>query len=204
MTRTLVYLAAVAALIGSVVSLGSAVSAHPVQHSGKKLSVVGYSTPGPVYGSQTTPGTLEYAFARTKAGAGTTFTNSFGASDTQSQLVASGLPADFVNFSYTTNVDSLVAKKLVPLSWYKNKYQGFVTDSVVAFGVRPGNPKHVKGWQSLTASGVRIVTPSTTASGSAKWNILGAYGYGSNGGQKRSSGTSYLRKLFKNIVSQPT
>src|SRR5579872_4485153 len=75
----------------------------------KTLVVVGYSTPGLVYGSQSTKGTLEYAFVHTAAGRGVTFTNSFGASDSQSQLVASGLRADVVNFSYEPNVSSLVA-----------------------------------------------------------------------------------------------
>jgi sulfate transport system substrate-binding protein len=189
--------------VGSAFAASSFASARP-DASSKTLDVVGYSTPGPVYGSATTPGTLEYAFAHTKAGKGVTFNNSFGPSDSQAQLVENGLPADVVNFSYAVNIQSLVAKKLVPKTWAQTPYHGDVTDSVVAFGVRPGNPKHIKNWNDLVKSGVGVVTPSTTASGSAKWNILGAYGAASDVGKHKNAGLSYLRKLFKNIKSQPT
>ena len=43
--------------------------------------------------------------------------------------------------------------------------------------VRPGNPKSITGWDDLIKDGVGIVTPNPGSSGSARWNILAAYGH---------------------------
>ena len=43
--------------------------------------------------------------------------------------------------------------------------------------VRKGNPKNIKGWDDLIKHGVEIVTPNPGSSGSARWNILAAYGH---------------------------
>jgi hypothetical protein len=58
---------------------------------------------------------------------------SFGASGDQSIAVSNGLPADIVAFSLEPDIGRLVGKGLVAKNWYKNKYHGFVTDSVVVF-----------------------------------------------------------------------
>lgn len=118
--------------------------------------------------------------------------------------MANGLPADVVNFSYAPNIQSLVADKLVPKSWDQNQYHGNITDSVVAFGVRPGNPKHIKTWADLTKKGVQVLTPNPQASGGAKWNLLAAYGAQIFTGHSKSQGINYLKRLFKNITVQDT
>ena len=43
--------------------------------------------------------------------------------------------------------------------------------------VRKGNPKNIKGWDDLVKPGVKISRPNPASSGSAKWNILAAYGH---------------------------
>ena len=72
------------------------------------VSVVGYSIVKSVFTK------LETAFEATPAGAGVTFSNSFGASDTQTNNVANGQAADLVNLSYTPNIDQLVTAGKVP------------------------------------------------------------------------------------------
>ena len=51
-----------------------------------------------------------------------------------------------------------------------------VTDSVVVFVVRDGNPKNIRTWNDLIKPGVEIVTPNPFTSGGARWNIMAAYG----------------------------
>ena len=118
-----------------------------------------------------------------------------------------GQHADVVNFSYVPNMTLLQANHLVPNNWAKNASHGIVTDSVVAFGVRPGNPKNIKTWADLLKNGVGVDTPDTALSGSAKWNILAAYyaKYLTTSGKaskKNAKALAYLRSLFKNIVDQ--
>src|SRR5947209_19199472 len=87
-----------------------------------------------------------------------------------------GLHADIVNLSLTPDVLLLVHRGMVNANWYKNKYHGFVTDSIVTFAVRPGNPKHIKTWSDLLKPGVDVVTPNPFTSGGARWNVMAAYG----------------------------
>ena len=95
--------------------------------------------------------------------------------DDQAKAVAAG-QADLVFLSTGDDVNLLVDAGLVNQNWDQQAYNGIVADTVVVFAVRDGNPKHIKGWDDLIKPGVQIVTPNPFSSGSAKWNILAAYG----------------------------
>jgi sulfate transport system substrate-binding protein len=70
--------------------------------------------------------------------------------------------------------------------------------------VRNGNPKHIKGWNDLIRPGVQVLTPNPFSSGSAKWNILAAYGAQRRLGKTDKQATAYVQELFKHVVSQDT
>src|SRR5579872_6307439 len=101
--------------------LGRTTVAAPAR-AGTTLSLVAYSTPQQAYGQ------LIPAFQATAAGKDVSFHESFGASGSQSQLVAQGLPADVVEFSLEPDMGRLVNAGIVSANWYKNAYHGFVTD----------------------------------------------------------------------------
>ena len=61
-----------------------------------------------------------------------------------------------------------------------------VTDSVVVFVVREGNPKHIKGWDDLIKPGVQVITPNPFTSGGARWNVMAAYGAALKAGKTRA------------------
>jgi len=86
----------------------------------------------------------------------------------------------------------------------RRPYGGIAADSVVAFVVRPGNPKHIHGWSDLVKPGVQVVTPNPFSSGSAKWNILAAYGAQRRLGKTDKQATAYVQELFKHVISQDT
>ena len=153
--------------------------------SGKKLSLVAYSTPQVAY-DQLIP-----AFQQTAAGRGVGFNESFGASGEQSRAVVAGLPADVVTFSLQPDVERLVKAGLVDGNWASNRYHGIVTKSVVTFIVRQGNPKHIHTWDDLVKPGVQVLTPNPFTSGAAKWNLLAAYG---------AKGLGYVRELITKHV----
>ena len=54
--------------------------------------------------------------------------------------------------------------------------------------MRPGNPKHIKTWADLVKSGVGVITPNVFSSGSAKWNIMAAYGAEVHQGKSPAAG----------------
>jgi sulfate transport system substrate-binding protein len=165
--------------------------------SSSTIRIVGYSTPAPAYAA------LEAAFQKTSAGKGISFSQSFDSSGTQSKLVASGHPADYVTFSTEPDMTRLVPK-FVSSDWNKNATKGIVTDSVVVLVVRKGNPKHITGWSDLTKPGIKIVTPDPASSGSAKWNLLAAYEQVLQNGGTPAQAQQYLAKFFQNVVSKPS
>ena len=82
--------------------------------------------------------------------------------------------------------------------------KGIVNDSVVVMIVRPGNPKHITGWDDLIKSGIKVVTPNPATSGSARWNIMAAYGAQLKEGKSPTQALDYVATLLeKNTVTQP-
>jgi sulfate transport system substrate-binding protein len=163
---------------------------------GGSLNLVAYSTPKEAYAA------LIPAFNKTPAGKGVSFTQSFGPSGDQARAVLAGLPADVVALSLAPDVDKLVAGKKVAAGWDKNASQGFVTNSVVVFAVRKGNPKNIKTWDDLIKPGVQVIEPNPFASGGARWNVMAAYGAQIEQGKSDAEATAYLSKLFHNVPVQ--
>ena len=161
------------------------------------LSLVAYSTPKDAYGK------IVPAFQATAAGKNVSFDQSYGASGDQARAVAAGLSADIVALSLAPDVSTLVKKGIVPNSWNQNLYHGMVTDSVVVFVVRDGNPKNIRTWADLTKSGVQVITPNPFTSGGARWNVMAAYGAERAQGKTDAQAIAYLKKLFKNVPVLP-
>jgi sulfate/thiosulfate transport system substrate-binding protein len=160
------------------------------------LTLVAYSTPQGAYEK------LIPAFQATPEGKGASFSQSFGPSGEQSRAVANGLHASVVSFSLEPDVTRLVKAGLVSSSWNQNATHGFVTESVAVIIVRKGNPKHITSWSDLVKPGVQVLTPNPFTSGSARWNIMAAYGAQINEGKTPAQAQAYLQQLFHNVVSQ--
>jgi sulfate transport system substrate-binding protein len=173
-------------------------SAAPQRSADAKLSLVAYSTPRTAYGA------LIPAFQKTPEGDGVSFTQSYGASGDQARAVKAGLDADIVALSLAPDVDELVQAGLVDAKWKKQAYKGMVTDSVVVFVVRDGNPKHIKSWNDLLRPGVEVITPNPFTSGGARWNVMAAYGAWRKQGKTDKQAQANLLKLWKNVVVQDT
>jgi sulfate transport system substrate-binding protein len=166
---------------------------------GSRLALVGYSTPKKAYDE------LTAAFAQTSTGKGVTFSQSFGPSGSQSRAVATGQPADVVAFSTTPDVTRLVKAGTVSSSWDTVGSKGIPSDSVAVLVVRKGNPKHITGWDDLVKPGIDVITPNPSTSGSARWNILAAYGAQLKEGKTPGQALAYVKTLLtKNVSVQPS
>jgi len=166
------------------------------RQSGTNLSLVAYSTPKPVMQK------LISRFGHTAAGQGVTFSQSYGPSGSQARAIAAGLPADVAFLSTGLDIDTIVGSGLVAKNWTKAPFGGIAADSVVSFVVRPGNPKHIHTWSDLLKPGVQVVTPNPFSSGSAKWNVLAAYGAARKSGMGDHKALQFVTKLFRNVVAQ--
>jgi sulfate transport system substrate-binding protein len=190
--------ASLLAVVALVAGCGSSSSGgSPSGSSGGKVNLVAYSTPQTVYAK------LIPAFQATAAGKGATFGQSFGASGTQAKAVIAGQPADVVEFSRSSDMDSLVSANLVAASWNANPYKGMITDSVATLIVRKGNPLHITTWDDLIKPGVNVVTPNPLSSGSACWNLMAAYGAELKEGKTPTAALAFIKQLLQHTVAQP-
>ncbi|MEP7091183.1 MAG: sulfate ABC transporter substrate-binding protein [Nocardioidaceae bacterium] len=188
-------------VIGTVVAMMALAacggSSSGASSSGKAVSVVGFSI-------LEQPNKKVIAdFNKTSGGKGVTFQQSYGASGDQSRAVLGGQRADIVHLSLEPDVQKLVDAKLVSPDWDKTATKGVLTQSVVVIVVRKGNPKHIKTWDDLVKPGIKIITPNPSSSGSAKWNILAAYGHVLANGGSQSDAEDYLKKFFGNVAALP-
>jgi sulfate/thiosulfate-binding protein len=190
--------AVAASVAGAIALAGCGGSSSGASGSGSEsLSLVGFSI-------------LEQAnkqvisdFNQTGDGKDVTFKQSYGASGDQARAVIGGQKADIVHLSLEPDVQKLVDEKLVADDWKSTPSQGILTQSVVVIVVRPGNPKNIQTWEDLVKPGVKIITPNPASSGSAKWNILAAYGHVLADGGSEADASAYLTKFFGNVEALP-
>jgi sulfate/thiosulfate-binding protein len=165
-------------------------------NAGAKLTLVAYSTPKEAYEE------LIPAFQKTPEGAGVSFDQSYASSGEQSRAVEAGLPASVMAFSLEPDITRLVDAGIVADDWNSDQYKGMVTNSVVVFVVRKGNPEGIKTWDDLVKPGVEVITPNPFTSGGARWNLMAAYGAQLELGKSEEQALEYLRELLSHTPVQ--
>ena len=195
MTRRIAVAAALAVLALAGCGSSSSEGTAPEGEAGGNIRLVAYSTPREAYAK------LTEAY-KAGAGEGVSFDQSYGSSGEQSRAVEAGLRADVVAFSLEPDMTRLVEAGIVAQDWNAGEHKGMVTNSVVVFVVREGNPKGIKSWDDLTKEGVEVVTPNPFTSGGARWNVMAGYGAQLEQGKSEEEAKAYLRSLFENVVVQ--
>jgi sulfate/thiosulfate transport system substrate-binding protein len=172
---------------------GSSTASGSGDGSGGSLTLVAYSTPEEAFRE------LIPAFNKTPEGEGVGFDQSYASSGEQSRAVEGGLPADVVDFSLEPDMTRLVEAGLVDADWNQNAHNGMVTDSVVVFMVRKGNPENIRTWDDLIKGDIEVIEPNPFTSGGAKWNIMAAYGAQLENGKSPEQARAYLAELFEHV-----
>jgi len=132
---------------------------------------------------------------------------SHGGSSKQALSVANGLQADVVTFNQETDMNLLVERGLVSTDWQQALPNGAVPyTSTMVLLVRTGNPKNIKDWSDLARNDVEVVIPNPKTSGTARYALLGAYGYGLHQFKEKSSENptktdGFIKKLLANVVT---
>jgi len=166
------------------------------------LILGGYSTPEESY-AKILP--LFAAQWKQQTGQNITFQTSYQGSGTQSRAIINGFQADVAALSLAPDVDAIAKAGLITHDWTQTPTHGMVTDSVVAFAVRQGNPKNIHDWADLAKPGVQILCPDPKTSGGARWNILALYGAALRGevsGVAKGNAAAafvFLKAILKNI-----
>ncbi len=199
LTGSLRKISAALTVLGLAVGLaacGGSDSASGGDGSGGNLTLVAYSTPQEAY-EEIIP-----AFNETPEGEGVSFKQSYGPSGDQRNAIIAGLDADIAALSLEPDVTGLVDEGIVAPDWNQDKYDGFVTNSVVVFAVRKGNPKNIQDWDDIVTGDVEIITPNPFTSGGAQWNLMAAYGAQLEQGKSEEEGLDFLKQILENTSVQ--
>lgn len=132
---------------------------------------------------------------------------SHGGSGAQARAVIDGLEADVVTLALAADIDAIATKTgKIPADWQKRLPNNSAPyASTIVFLVRKGNPKGIKDWDDLAKPGVAVITPNPKTSGGARWNFLGAWGYGLkkfNGDEAKTK--ELVKAIYKNAPVMDT
>jgi sulfate/thiosulfate transport system substrate-binding protein len=190
--------AAIVLATGASLALSACGSSSGGSGASTTLNIVGFST-------MEQPNEQEFAaFNATPAGANVKLQGSYGASGSERDAVLGGQAADEVHLSLAPDVQKLADAGKVAKDWDQNATHGICTNTVVVFGVQSGNPKGLTTWDDLLKPGVQIVTPDPGSSGSAKWNLLAAYGAYLQETGSAAGAEADMQKFMANVVSWPS
>lgn len=141
-----------------------------------------------------------------QTGENATIDQSFAGTSRQAQDIIQGKKVDTVTFNQVTDIDILAKRGLVGKDWQKafpNNASPYY--STIAFLVRKGNPKNIRGWDDLARDDVKLVFPNPKTSGNARYSYLGAWLHanetfkGDEAQIKR-----FVSKVLHNVESFPT
>lgn len=178
---------------------------HPSAHAAESrdLVVAAYSVPKEAYERNIIPAFVRHWKAKT--GQHVRIRASYTASGAQTRAILGGFEADVAALSLEGDLHEIVKAGLISHDWRQVLHHGNISASVVAFGVRKGNPKGIKTWEDLARPGVDVLYPNPKTSGGAMWDVIAIYGAGLKLAEGRSSASGaespegYAAGLLKRI-----
>ncbi len=162
-----------------------------------------YTTPREAYGQLIPIFRQQW---REQTGQDVTFEESYLGSGAQSRAIVEGFEADVTALSLEADVTRIQQAGLITHDWQDNPTNGMVSDSIVAFAVRKGNPMGINDWADLAKPGVQILTPNPKTSGGAMWNVLALYGAALRGyvegvpANDEGAALEFLKAVLKNVT----
>jgi len=129
-----------------------------------------------------------------------TIKQSHGGSGKQARAVIDGLPADVVTLALGYDVDQIAKRGFISSNWQARLPNNSTPYySTIVLLVRHGNPKHIRDWDDLIRSDVKVITPNPKTSGGARWNYLAAWGYAQKKYGSPEKAKLFMAKLFRNV-----
>ena len=137
------------------------------------------------------------------------FSSSFAGSETITNQILQGAPADIAILSIERDVDRMIAAGHAPTDWYITPQKGIVNKTPFVILVRQGNPKNIQDFPDLAKPGIRVIHPDPVSSGGAQWSILSIYGSElkksevETGTKDANRAEERLKAVWRNVISTP-
>ena len=131
------------------------------------------------------------------------FISSFAGSETITNQIILGVPAEVAILSLELDALRLVEEKVLPgPTWHDLPHGGVLNRTPFIILVRPGNPKNITDFADLTQPGVGVVHPDPLTSGGAQWAILAEYGSVLQTSGDELLAYEQLLGIWQNVVAQ--
>src|SRR5438309_7319848 len=104
------------------------------------------------------------------------FVSSFAGSETVTNQILQGTPADVAILSIDRDAERLRHGKATTTDWHQWPQKGIINKTPFVILVRKGNPQHIQDFADLGRPGVKVIHPDPVSSGGAQWSLLAIYG----------------------------
>jgi sulfate transport system substrate-binding protein len=132
------------------------------------------------------------------------FQSSFAGSETVTNQILRGAPAEIAILSIERDVQRLQKDGFVTADWHALPGKGVVNKTPFVIIVRQGNPKGIHDFSDLAKPGIRLIHPDPISSGGAQWSILAIYGSELKKSEEdKPKALQTLRAIWKNVISTP-
>ncbi len=137
------------------------------------------------------------------------FQSSFGGSETITNQVLQGAPADLAILSIDRDAQRLFDAGATTTDWHNYPYHGVINKTPFVILVRKGNPLGIHDFPDLAKPGVRVIHPDPVNSGGAQWSVLSIYGSeimkskAETGRGDTDRAMATLQGVWKNVISTP-
>jgi sulfate transport system substrate-binding protein len=137
------------------------------------------------------------------------FQSSFAGSETVTNLILQGAPAEVAILSIERDAQRLKNSGFTTTDWHSFPSGGIVNKTPFIIIVRKGNPKGIRDFPDLGKPGIKLIHPDPVSSGGAQWSVLAIYGSElkksevESGEQDKGRALQTLRSMWKNVISTP-
>ena len=100
-------------------------------------------------------------------GGNVSFITSFAGSETVTNQILQGAPADIAILAIERDADRLAQGGAVKNDWRARPNKGIVNKTPFIILVRKGNPKQINDFPDLAKDGIQLIHPDPTSSGGA-------------------------------------
>jgi sulfate transport system substrate-binding protein len=137
------------------------------------------------------------------------FVASFAGSETVTNQILQGVPADVAILSIERDVDRLQQGGAVTSDWRSLPHRGIVNKTPFVILVPRGNPNGIHDFADLAKPGVQLIHPDPVSSGGAQWSVLAIYGSelkkseAQTGGRDEARAVKTLKDIWHNVIATP-
>lgn len=196
-----------ATLLLLVLLVGSCLPKPPAETGGINITLYGFSVMKESMDKAIFPGFS--AKWKLEHGEDVRFTSSYAGSETVTNQIINGVPAEVAILSIDGDAKRLRDKGFVTSDWHTLPFKGIVNKTPFVILVKGGNPKGIHDFPDLGKPGIKLIHPDPVSSGGAQWSILAIYGSEliksekQNGEPDQARALQTLQAVWKNVFVSP-